>query len=140
MRYTAASVNQETDMPSTQDFALELKQSLSERFGAAPDVEAGLPGLEALARIAAHRSHRKFAPRAVEPALLRLLLACAFSAPSKSDLQQADVVQVADRGKVKAIAGLIPDMPWIAEAPVFLMFCGDNRRMRQLFEWRGRPC
>ena len=48
--------------------------------------------------------------------------ACAFSAPSKSDLQQADIVHVADRATVKAIADGIPDMPWIADAPVFLVF------------------
>ena len=89
--------------------------------------------------MAEHRSHRKFAPRAVEPALLRLLLACAFSAPSKSDLQQADVIHVADRGKIKAIADGIPDMPWIAEAPVFLVFVANNRRIRQIGGWRGKP-
>ena len=44
----------------------------------------------------ASASHRRFLPRAVEPELLRLLCACALSAPSKSDLQQADIVIVRD--------------------------------------------
>jgi len=126
-------------MKASQETAQLVQAALAERFGAAPGVDPGLPGLDELARIAGHRSHRKYAAREVDPALLQLLLACAFSAPSKSDLQQADVVHVADRGKLKAISDLIPDMPWIADAPVFLLFCGDNRRMRQLFEWRGRP-
>lgn len=116
-----------------------LEAALGERFGAAPAIDPELPGLDELARMAEHRSHRKFAPRAVEPALLHLLLACAFSAPSKSDLQQADVIHVADRGKIKAIADGIPDMPWIADAPVFLVFVADNRRIRQIGEWRGKP-
>jgi nitroreductase/FMN reductase [NAD(P)H] len=30
-------------------------------------------------------------------------------------------------------------MPWIANAPVFLVFCGNNRRIRQIGEWRGKP-
>jgi hypothetical protein len=30
-------------------------------------------------------------------------------------------------------------MPWIADAPVFLVFCGNNRRIRQIGEWRGKP-
>ncbi len=30
-------------------------------------------------------------------------------------------------------------MPWIAEAPVVLVFCGNNRRIRQIGEWRGKP-
>jgi FMN reductase [NAD(P)H] len=116
-----------------------LDAALAERFGAAPVIDPGLPGLDELARMAEHRSHRKFAGRAVEPALLRLLLACAFSAPSKSDLQQADVIHVADRAKVKAIADGIPDMPWIADAPVFLVFVANNRRIRQIGEWRSKP-
>jgi nitroreductase/FMN reductase [NAD(P)H] len=113
--------------------------ALAERFGAAPGVSPELPGLEELARMAEHRSHRRFAARPVEPALLRLLFACAFSAPSKSDLQQADIVHVADRAKIKAIADGIPDMPWIADAPVFLVFLANNRRIRQIGEWRGKP-
>jgi nitroreductase/FMN reductase [NAD(P)H] len=116
-----------------------LETALAERFGAEFAADSGLPGLDELARMAEHRVHRKFSGRPVPPALLRLLLACAFSAPSKSDLQQADVVHVADRAKVKAIADSIPDMPWIADAPVFLVFCGNNRRIRRIGEWRGKP-
>ncbi len=66
-----------------------ISQTLAERFGEEFTVNEELPGLDALARIAGHRSHRRFLPRAVEPDLLRLLCACALSAPSKSDLQSA---------------------------------------------------
>jgi len=126
-------------MNSLQDTSQRLASALSERFGAAPVVDASTPGLDELLRMAEHRSHRKYSARPVAPELLRLLLACALSAPSKSDLQQADVVHVADRAKIKAIADAIPDMPWIANAPVFLVFCGNNHRIRQIGEWRGRP-
>lgn len=126
-------------MTSSSDAARRLEAALSERFGDAPSADAGLSGLEELARMAGHRSHRKFSERAVDAQLLQLLFACAFSAPSKSDLQQADIVHVADRAKVQAIADGIPDMPWIARAPVFLVFCGNNRRLRQMSEWRGKP-
>ena len=126
-------------MNSPQNSSQRIASALSERFGAAPAVDAGLPGLEELARMAEHRSHRKYSDRPVAPELLRLLLACALSAPSKSDLQQADVIQVADRAKIKAIADSIPDMPWIANAPAFLVFCGNNRRLRQAGEWHRKP-
>jgi FMN reductase [NAD(P)H] len=116
-----------------------LEMALAERFGAQFAADPALPGLDELARMAGHRSHRKFGDQLVAPALLRLLFACALSAPSKSDLQQADIVHVADRAKVQAIADGIPDMPWIARAPVFLVFCGNNRRLRQMSEWRGKP-
>lgn len=126
-------------MPPPFTPAQRIDAALAERFGAAPAVNPDLPGLEELARMAEHRSHRKFAARPVEPELLKLLLACAFSAPSKSDLQQADVIHVADRAKVQAIADGIPNMPWIADAPVFLLFVANNRRIRQMGEWRGKP-
>jgi len=116
-----------------------LEKALAERFGAALKADPALPGLDDLARMASHRTHRKYSVRAVEPALLQLLFACALSAPSKSDLQQADIVHVADRAKVRAIADGIPDMPWIADAPVFLMFLANHRRLRQVSEWRGKP-
>jgi len=126
-------------MNSARNPAQRLEAALAERFGAAPGADPTLPGLDELTRMAEHRSHRKFSSQGVAPGLLRLLLACAFSAPSKSDLQQADVIHVADRAKVKAIADRIPDMPWIADTPVFLVFCGNNRRLRQVSEWRGKP-
>ena len=126
-------------MNSAQDLIQRINSALSERFGTAPLVDASTPGLDELARMAEHRSHRKYSGLPVAPELLRLLLACALSAPSKSDLQQADVVHVADRAKIKAIADGIPDMSWIAHAPVFLVFCGNNRRIRQIGEWRGKP-
>ncbi|MCW5604861.1 MAG: nitroreductase family protein [Burkholderiales bacterium] len=116
-----------------------IEAALEERFGERIAIDSSLAGLEELAHIAGHRSHRKYAQRPVTPELLRLLFACAFSAPSKSDLQQADILHVADRAKVQAVADMIPDMPWIANAPVFLVFCGNNRRIRQIGAWRGKP-
>jgi len=116
-----------------------LQNALGERFGGEFSVDPATPGLDELARMAEHRSHRKFSDRTVAPELLRLLFACALSAPSKSDLQQADIVHVADRATVKAVADSIPDMPWIADAPVFLVFVANNRRIRQVGEWRGKP-
>jgi nitroreductase/FMN reductase [NAD(P)H] len=123
----------------TPSHQARIRQALAERFGAQFDIEASLPGADELARITGHRSHRKYARQGVDAGLLRLLFACALSAPSKSDLQQADIVHVADRAGIRAIADLIPDMPWINDAPVFLVFCGNNRRIRQIGEWRGKP-
>jgi FMN reductase [NAD(P)H] len=122
-----------------QKSAPRIESAISERFGTRIEVDPHLRGLDTLAHMAEHRSHRKYTDQAVDPALLQLLFACALSAPSKSDLQQADIVQVASRDKVQAIADLIPDMPWIAKAPVLLVFCGNNRRIRQIGAWRGKP-
>lgn len=116
-----------------------IRSALAERFGDEFAIDPKLAGLDGLARIAGHRSHRRYAARAVAPDLLRLLCACALSAPSKSDLQQADIVVVGDMTIRKAIVATIPDMPWILDAPVFLVFAANGARLPALCELRGKP-
>lgn len=121
------------------DLASQIQAALSTRFGEGLKVDAGLPGLDELARIAAHRVHRRYQPRDVPADLLQLLCACALSAPSKSDLQQADVLIVRDRAKIQAIGALLPEMPWLRETPVFLVFLANGRRLPQISQMRGKP-
>ncbi len=123
----------------TNPISNRIAAALAERFDTAIPVAADQPGANLLAQLLEHRSHRSFSARTVDPDLLRLLCACALSSPSKSDLQQADIIQVGDAGKRKFIAELIPDMPWVGDAPVLLIFCGNNRRIRQISAWRGKP-
>src|SRR5215831_13020134 len=124
---------------TSQAAAKRIEDALAERFGETCSVDPDLAGLDELARIASHRVHRRFLPRPVEPKLLRLLCACALSAPSKSDLQQADILVVRDKAKQRAITALIPDMPWIVDAPVFLMFLADASRLPQIARLRNKP-
>jgi FMN reductase [NAD(P)H] len=114
-----------------------LASLLQRRFGEPFDVPADLPGLDELVRIASHATHRKWSADAVPAALVRLLAACALSAPSKSDLQQATIIDVRDAATRDAIAGLVPQLPWMRSAPAFLVFCGDGHRLRRTFERRG---
>ncbi len=123
----------------TDRSAETIRAALAERFGEDFSVDPNLAGLDELARLAARRVHRRFAEKPIEPALLRLLVACALSAPSKSDLQQADVMVVADAAKRAVIFGLLPDMPWLAEAPVFLMFLANGRRLPRIAGMRAKP-
>jgi nitroreductase len=119
------------------DTALLLQQALAARFGEDLVIPPGTQGLDELLRIATQVSHRRWADTPVAPALLRLLAACALSAPSKSDLQQTEIVEVRDPEKRDAVQTLIPSMPWIRGAPAFLVFCGSGRRLRRLFSRRG---
>lgn len=123
----------------TNDTMARIERALDERFGAKIPVAADQSGADALARILEHSSHRRYSAQPVSAELLQLLFACALSAPSKSDLQQGDILYVRDSGTRKAIADLIPDNPWVRSAPVFLVFCGNNRRTRQVSDWRGKP-
>lgn len=127
-------------MNSTEkDPATTIRSALRTRFGSDFPVAPDQQGVAELAQLAAHRSVRRYRPDPVAPELLRLLLACALSAPTKSDLQQADIIHITDAGKRQRIVAAIPDMAWILEAPVFLVFCGNNRRIRRIGEWRGKP-
>jgi len=71
--------------------------------------------------------------------LLRLLCACALSAPSKSDLQQCDIIIVSDATIRKSIVSFIPEMPWIDDAPAFLVFAANGRRLPTISKLRGKP-
>lgn len=119
--------------------AARLRAVLAARFGEAVEVDPALPGLDALLRAAGRGSHREFRADPVDPALLRLLCAVALSAPTKSDLQQRDIVIVADPGLRRAVDDLVGGEAWVRGAPAFLVVCANNRRQRQLHEWRGRP-
>ena len=119
--------------------AASIEQSLAERFGEQLPVDPSLAGLDELARIAGHRVHRDFLDQPVEPALLRLLCACALSAPSKSDLQQADILILHEPAQRQAVIALMPDMPWLKDAPVLLVFLANGGRTPQLARMRGKP-
>jgi nitroreductase len=132
------------EQPTMQDsigaeLAASIEASLAERFGERLQVDPGLAGLDELARIAGHRVHRDFLDQPVEPALLRLLCACALCAPSKSDLQQADILVLHDPDQRAAVIALMPDMPWLKDAPVLLVFLANGGRTPQLARLRGKP-
>ncbi len=121
------------------DPAQLIMTALSERFGERLAVDPGMSGLDELSRLANRRVHRRWLAREVTPDLLRLLCACALSAPSKSDLQQCDILIVRDKAKRDAIGALLPDMPWLAAAPVFLVFLANGRRVPEIARMRGKP-
>jgi nitroreductase len=122
------------------DQTAALNEFIAYRYGQDIDLPDGdLAGTDAVGAILAHRTHRAYADKPVDDATLKLLLACAFSTPSKSDLQQCSVIVVRDPSLRARLAALIPSMPWIAKAPVFTVFCGDSRRIRKICDLRGKP-
>jgi nitroreductase len=109
------------------------------RYGEAVEVRGRPPGLDALAAMNERAVCRRYRPEPVPEDLFRLLCATALAAPTKSDLQQADIVRVAAPAQRAAIHALLPSSPWIADAPEFLVFCGNGFRLRRIFERRGVP-
>ena len=80
--------------------------------------------LARMANLVVQSSHR-----VSDAELKRLLCACALASPSKSDLQQRDIVDVTHPELRERIGSLMPHMPWVKEAPVFLVFCANGRRV-----------
>lgn len=118
----------------------ELLRNLTCRFCASPSAPAeDFAPPAAWRSMAARGSCRQYSDRPVDDRLIDLLAALALSAPSKSDLQQRDIVVVRNAALRRQLNGLLADQPWTAGAPVLLVFCGNNRRQRLLHEWRGRP-
>ena len=116
---------------------MSINRHVKSRFGLASDIGHATEDNRTVNNILTRRSHRAFSDDAISEDLLNTLLAAAFSAPSKSDLQQACVIHVQDKAKQRRIAEATPSIRWAAEAPVFLVWCGDSRRIRRLAEWRG---
>ena len=95
------------------------------------------------AQLAARGVVRSFSPLPVPFDLLHRLCALALCAPTKSDLQQRDIIIVDDAGLKQEILEPLAEgpigQPWLANVPVLLVFCGNNRRQRLWHEWRGKP-
>jgi nitroreductase/FMN reductase [NAD(P)H] len=117
----------------------QLQDVFAHRFGTAPAAPESPISDDTVAYLAGRSSCRSYVERPVDPALVETLAAAAFCAPTKSDLQQRDIVILRDPALRAEIDALFPGAPWIATAPAFLVFCGNNRRQRQLHEWRGHP-
>jgi nitroreductase/FMN reductase [NAD(P)H] len=86
---------------------------------------------------------RRFKPEPVPFELLHGLCALALCAPTKSDLQQRDIVIIDDPQLKRQILAPLAEGPggqdWLGDVPALLIFCGNNRRQRLWHQWRGKP-
>jgi len=122
-------------MPDTPS----IDELLQLRFDDAPQDVPDAPDDGLWQSIANHQSCRSYADTPLSSELVRQLCALALCSPTKSDLQQRDIIIVHDPAKRATVNALFPSSPWIADAPVFLVFCGNNRRLRQIHERHGHP-
>ncbi len=123
-------------MKANQD---KLRRALAARFADGEPGTYDLPGLETLAGMAGRASCRSFSNKIVEFDLIRTLCAVALSSPSKSDLQQRDIVIVSDPSLRRTLDDLVGGQTWVRGAPAMLIFCGNHARQRLLHDLRGRP-
>ena len=116
-----------------------IAELIEQRFGLASAAGQDTPAEGELAAILSHRTHRRYTETPISEDLMQQVLAAGLSAPAKSDLQQVAVIRVESAATRRAIAELLPSMPWVAQAARFLVICGDSRRIRRICELRGIP-
>ncbi len=113
-----------------------IAELIEERFGLKPEGDLDVQAEGTIESILSRRSHRKYKPDPVPGEVLETLLACAQSAPAKSDLQQYSIIVLRDEDLRQAVFNLNPSTHWFADAPVALVFCGDMRRGQRITAWK----
>jgi nitroreductase/FMN reductase [NAD(P)H] len=123
--------------------AQRLATLLAERFGETVSVPAEGELPDVWRQLANRGSCRDFTSDGVDDRLIETLAALALTSPTKSDLQQRDLVVVRDPGIRRRIDELLTSGPlaqaWIPGAPALVIFCGNNRRQRQIHDLHGLP-
>lgn len=84
-----------------------------------------------------HRSIRKFKDIPIEEDILKTIIKSGQCAPTSTYRQAYTVIRVKDRENRKEIAKLSGEQKYIEEAPEFLVFCPDLRRLSLACEMNG---
>jgi nitroreductase len=114
-----------------------LQELLDLRFGDVGTVPETLADIEVIRGLAGRGVVRRFKPEPLPGSVLDTLAAVALSSPSKSDLQQRDILIIEDAVIRARINALLKDQEWMPGCPHLLVFLGNNRRQRQVHAWRG---
>jgi nitroreductase len=116
-----------TTLPATTADEQRQRDLLHQRYrdGTAP---AG-PWNEVIATVLAHRSVRAFLPTPLPAGTLEQLVAAAQSASTSSNLQTWSVVAIEDPARKARLAELGAGQKFIAQCPLFLVWCVDHARL-----------
>lgn len=93
---------------------------------------------EGMKTLLSHRSIRAYQDRPVEQEILDGILKAVQAAPNWVNLQHVSVIVVQDGEQRKKFAGLCGGQEYIAQAPVFLVFCADFYRTWLACKERGQ--
>ncbi len=77
-----------------------------------------------------HSSVRSFENKAVDTSLLAQVLECGQAASTSSFIQAYSIVRVQDSDNREKIAKAAGGQQWVIEAPEFLVFCADMKRIQ----------
>ena len=117
----------------------KLQRLLAARYSDAPASGGEGDDFALLQSMAQRGSCRDYKDTAVPTKIQDVLCAIALASPTKSDLQQRDIILLRAPSQRKALAQLVSGQAWVASAPMLAVFCGNNRRQRLLHDWHDVP-
>lgn len=88
---------------------------------------------EALQQLYGRKSVRVYEDRPVEPEVKRAVLEAAIQAPTAGNMALYTILDITDPEKKALLAKSCDDQPFIATAPMVLIFCADYRRWYDVF-------
>ncbi len=94
---------------------------------------------ETLKVIDGRRSLRGYDTREISEEHKKLILHSAFRAPTAGNLMQYSIIEVADQKMKDKLVTTCDNQPFIAKAPLVLLFLADLQRLYDFFEYSGVP-
>ena len=88
---------------------------------------------EVLRQLHERKSVRVYAERSVEPEVKRAILEAAIQAPTAGNMALYTILDITDPEKKELLSKSCDDQPFIAKAPMVLIFCADYRRWYDVF-------
>ena len=89
--------------------------------------------MEVLRQLHERKSVRVYEDRPVEQDVKRQILEAAIQAPSAGNMALYTILDITDPDIKAALAKSCDDQPFIATAPMVLIFCADYRRWFEVF-------
>lgn len=82
-------------------------------------------------------SLRKYADKEVTPEVLDVILKSAMRAPTAGNTMMYSMIVIRDEEKKKILSQTCDNQPFIAKAPVVIVFVADSHRMNKYFKISG---
>lgn len=117
----------------------ELQDLMKARYSDAPAVNETDTRSDLIHSMLSRGSCRDFLETPIPSSMLDILCAAALASPTKSDLQQRDIILLQSPALRECLSTLVSGQAWVAQAPMIAVFCGNNRRQRLLHDWHGVP-
>ncbi|CAG9297476.1 NADPH-dependent oxidoreductase [Celerinatantimonas diazotrophica] len=85
-----------------------------------------------------HKSDRSFLDKPVSDDILDNVINAAYHAPTSINSQQVSVIVVRDKARRQRLSQLCGGQPWIATAPIFLVFVFDMHKTKLGIQMENR--